>query len=112
MSQAIGHDTNEHIPALILISFPAQTGEIALSPQPETLLHSPLVRLPVDFFNVIRRDGQDVTPVRTARLQNLTTIPGLHPLAEAMYPFTTANLRLPSTLGCHSQLPHFATLWN
>jgi hypothetical protein len=99
MWKPIGQHTHQQIPAGKGATLTPQPGKIAFLAEPETPLHQPLVRFPVDLFDMVGCDRQDMAPTSATGLQNLTTISGLHPLTETMHTLATANFRLPSTLG-------------
>lgn len=64
-------------------------------------LHPLTLRLPVNFFHMIRLNGQHMAAMRAARLQNIAATACLHTLAETMHALAPANLGLVGSFGCH-----------
>jgi hypothetical protein len=102
MRQTIGHHTDEQVSVVERASFTTKAGKVLLAAQAKLRLHILELRFPVDLFHMVGCYRQQMTTTLAARRQYFTTIPGLHTLTEAMYTLTTANFRLPSTLGCHA----------
>lgn len=101
MVEAVGHHTEEKAAARNRLAFRPQPCKIAPITQPKTPLHPLPLRLPVHFLHMVRLDGQHMAAMGAARLQHLATTACLHPLAETMHTFATADLRLVCPFGCH-----------
>src|SRR4051812_15731154 len=100
MCQAIWHSAHEYISVLGRFTILTKPGEIFCAAKSEAPFHdNDILGFPVDLFDVVRGHAQYVTTTATATGQHLTSLTGLHPLAETMNTLTTTDFWLIRPLG-------------